>query len=110
MNPTFVNVANVNAFAENDRKVVYFKGREVAIFKVEDAFYAVDNLCPHRGAPLCTGEVTGNVVVCPWHEARFALSTGEGLPGAHQANIASYNTRICGDFVQLLHDGGSGAE
>jgi nitrite reductase/ring-hydroxylating ferredoxin subunit len=53
------------------------------------------NRCPHRGAPICRGVVTGTllpsdpddltvglegeVVRCPWHGYEFSVRTGECL-------------------------------
>lgn len=79
--------------------VLFFKGKEVAVFKVDDDYYGVDNLCPHRKAPLSTGEVVGHVVVCPWHGARFDLRSGKGLKGPHRADIGCYAvTPVNGTF------------
>jgi nitrite reductase/ring-hydroxylating ferredoxin subunit len=48
----------------------------LAIFRVGEAFYALDNACPHRGGPLGEGAVTGTVVTCPWHGFTVDLRTG----------------------------------
>jgi nitrite reductase (NADH) small subunit/3-phenylpropionate/trans-cinnamate dioxygenase ferredoxin subunit len=48
----------------------------VAIFRVGEAFYALDNACPHRGGPLGQGSVEGMVVTCPWHGFTVDLRTG----------------------------------
>ena len=39
-------------------------------------FYAIDNLCPHRGGPLGEGDIEGAIVVCPWHGWRWDVTTG----------------------------------
>ncbi len=44
-----------------------------------DAFYLLDNLCPHKAAALCDGELGEGVIECPWHKARFDIETGAGL-------------------------------
>jgi nitrite reductase (NADH) small subunit len=40
-------------------------GKVLAVFAVGDAYYAIDNTCPHRGGPLAEGDVHGRVVTCP---------------------------------------------
>jgi nitrite reductase (NADH) small subunit/3-phenylpropionate/trans-cinnamate dioxygenase ferredoxin subunit len=48
----------------------------IAIFQVEDAFYAVDHACPHKGGPLGEGSLDGAVVTCPWHGFTVDVRTG----------------------------------
>jgi len=58
-------------------KVVEIKDHTVAIFRVGDDMYAVDNTCPHQGGPLGEGYLeAGGVVSCPWHGWTFDLKTG----------------------------------
>jgi nitrite reductase/ring-hydroxylating ferredoxin subunit len=75
--------------------VVQAHGRKVAVFNVGGRFYAVDDRCPHHGASLCRGRVSGTmlpsepgeyrwglegrVVTCPQHAWQFDLETGESL-------------------------------
>lgn len=56
--------------------LVELEGREVALFRRGDRVYALDNLCPHRGAALAFGDVRGEVVYCPLHAWPFELETG----------------------------------
>src|SRR5712691_8014272 len=54
-------------------------GRSVALFNVEGRYYAVDNVCPHRGGPLGEGDLEGAVVSCPWHAWRWDVTTGANV-------------------------------
>jgi nitrite reductase/ring-hydroxylating ferredoxin subunit len=69
-------VADVAEVGDGQAKVVEVDGRSVAVFNVAGRFYAIDNLCPHRGGPLGEGDVEGAVVVCPWHGWRWDVTTG----------------------------------
>jgi NAD(P)H-dependent nitrite reductase small subunit len=58
-------------------KVVEIKDQTVAIFRMGDELYAVDNTCPHQGGPLGEGYLEeGGIVSCPWHGWTFDLKTG----------------------------------
>lgn len=57
-------------------------GGELALFNVDGALYAVENFCPHRGAPLAEGALCGATVECELHGWRFDLRTGECLTRA----------------------------
>ncbi len=54
-------------------------GAELALFNVNGEYYAIDNSCPHRGAPLSEGAVCGYVVECALHGWQFDLRSGECL-------------------------------
>ncbi len=50
---------------------------QVALFRVGDEVRAIDNVCPHAGADLASGEFDGDSVACPWHGWEFDTRTGE---------------------------------
>src|SRR5262245_12149282 len=56
--------------------VVEASGHALALFNVDGAYHAVDNLCPHRGGPLGEGDLDGALVSCPWHAWRWDVTTG----------------------------------
>lgn len=62
-------------------RAVTVEGRRIAIFNSPTGWYALDQLCPHRGGPLADGIVADSCVTCPLHERRFDLATGEALNG-----------------------------
>ncbi|MCE0522027.1 MAG: nitrite reductase small subunit NirD [Methylacidiphilales bacterium] len=49
---------------------------QVGLFRSADGLFAIDNICPHRGAPLHDGFVADGVVTCPWHQWQFQLDDG----------------------------------
>ena len=52
-------------------------GANVAIFRTAaDAFFALDDRCPHRGGPLSQGIVYGERVACPLHNTSVELPNG----------------------------------
>lgn len=53
-------------------------GLELAVFILDEPPRAVvtDNACPHASGNLSGGEVTGEIVACPWHHWEFDLNTG----------------------------------
>ena len=54
-------------------------GKELAIFNVNGEFFAVENFCPHRGAPLADGDLCGHAIECSRHGWQFDLRTGACL-------------------------------
>ena len=86
-------VARADEIEEGGRMIVEVDGREIGIFRVDGKLYALRNHCPHRGGPLCTGEMLGFVeserpgdlrldrsramLTCPWHGWEFDITTGQ---------------------------------
>jgi nitrite reductase (NADH) small subunit len=53
------------------------EGTVVAVANIDGKFYAIDNVCLHRGGPLAQGELQGKVVTCPWHGWQYDVATGK---------------------------------
>jgi ferredoxin-nitrite reductase len=51
-------------------------GVDVAVFRREGCLYALENRCPHEGAPLASGALEGDEIVCPLHGYRVNVKTG----------------------------------
>lgn len=52
-------------------------GRVLALYRVDGAVYATDDLCTHGDASLADGEIENGEIVCPYHMGRFDIRTGE---------------------------------
>jgi nitrite reductase/ring-hydroxylating ferredoxin subunit len=74
--------------------------RSFVLIRQQDEFYLLDNLCPHKAAALCDGDVRGDAIECPWHKARFDVKTGAGLTPLAGKGVQSWPLSIAGD--QLL--------
>src|SRR5581483_7308521 len=97
----FTKVATVGEVPAGRGKQVTVNGRRLALFKVGGAYYAIDDTCPHRGAPLSEGDVEGSEVVCPWHAASFDLTTGAHLSPPATSGVACFPVRVVGDEIQV---------
>ena len=75
----FVRVAAVEDVPPGSGKVVQAGGRLLALFNVGGEFYALDNVCLHRGGPVGEGDVEGVVVTCPWHGFQYDVTTGRNV-------------------------------
>ena len=66
---------------------------QIGLFREADGVFAIDNVCPHRGAPLHEGFVAEGAVTCPWHQWTFQLSDGvcRNIP---KVKIASFPVEI----------------
>lgn len=53
--------------------------RYVLVTRVDGALHALDDICVHAGCLLSGGWLEGQVVVCPCHEYRFDVTTGDNV-------------------------------
>ena len=88
-------VAKVGEIPPGGRKLVTVGKMQFGVFNVAGEFFAYRNLCPHAGAPVCVGNISGTtlpspvyhydygreggILRCPWHGWEFDLRTGEHL-------------------------------
>ena len=75
----------------DDSPVVFKKSpKQIALFKVGDEVYAVDNRCPHEGYPLAEGHVDEQcMLTCNWHNWKFRLHDGECVLGGDHVRAYS---------------------
>jgi nitrite reductase (NADH) small subunit/3-phenylpropionate/trans-cinnamate dioxygenase ferredoxin subunit len=100
----FVPVGRVSDFAPGAGKMVSVSGRHVAVFRLGDEFFALDNMCLHRGGPLCEGPVTSAkgkaIVTCPWHGWSYEIRTGMMVQDP-RVGVSKHDVRIDGDQVAV---------
>lgn len=92
--------------------------REVAVARIaEDRFHAFRNICPHQGAPLGRGYLTGTflpsdvgvyewgrereIVRCPWHRWEFDVKTGRSLHDPDGCGVPAYAVEVRDGFIEL---------
>jgi nitrite reductase/ring-hydroxylating ferredoxin subunit len=62
---------------EGTMKLVSVEGTPILLIKQFGQIFAIDNRCPHQGCGFSGGNLDGAVIICPCHEWRFDLRTGE---------------------------------
>jgi nitrite reductase/ring-hydroxylating ferredoxin subunit len=75
----FVEVAKTSEISDGKMKHVEVDGKEVLIANVGGKFYAMSDRCGHMNALLSMGNLTGNIVTCPFHGSKFDVTTGKKL-------------------------------
>ena len=56
-------VAQAEQLPPGSSLIVELGGRSIGVFNHEGSLHALRNSCPHHGAPLCRGVITGMVAV-----------------------------------------------
>ncbi|MEZ4752526.1 MAG: Rieske (2Fe-2S) protein [Bdellovibrionota bacterium] len=99
--PNFVKVAEPGELSEDAGLMVEVEGEQIALFLVEGRVCAVQDKCPHRGAPLSEGQRSGTQIRCPWHAAKFDLITGKVINPPARRDLRCYPAETRADGVYL---------
>jgi nitrite reductase/ring-hydroxylating ferredoxin subunit len=75
-------------------------GEKIAIFKLEDGYYAIQDRCSHEEASLAEGEIDDDQIECPLHGALFDIRTGKNLSLPAVLHVKSYPVKV--DAGQIL--------
>lgn len=114
-----VPVCLVSDVPVGGRLAVDVDGKGYVLFNVDGEFYGLRDLCPHEGAPLSCGIVTGamrpnapgeefefvlegQVLACPWHRWKFEIKTGRSLYGVDRRRVPTVPLRVDGDEVLVV--------
>ncbi len=100
----WIDVVDEKAFANGENIVIDVDGTEVAVFKIDDRFYAIEDVCTHDGAEIASGRLEGDEIICPRHGARFCVKTGAVTAPPAYENITCFPVRIDKGRVQVKDD------
>jgi nitrite reductase/ring-hydroxylating ferredoxin subunit len=72
----------------------------LAIFRVGEEIYAIDDVCPHQSASLGEGTLTGKVVACPRHGFLVDVTSGQ-CPTHSLLRVRTFPVTREGDTVRV---------
>lgn len=96
----FIKVATVDQVPDNEGLILDVDGYPIAIFKVGDNFYAVEDVCPHQESSFEGGELDDNVVTCPLHGWKLDVTSGQSLE-AKGAKVETYEVKVEGEDIYI---------
>jgi len=85
-------------------------GHVIALANVGGEFFAIDDTCSHEEASLSEGGLTGEIVVCARHGARFNVKSGRVLSLPAVRSVATYAVKVEGDDVLVATEPRRSAE
>ncbi len=96
-----IRIGTVSDFSDGRLHPVRAGGTSLIVGIADDQLCAARDRCPHLGFPLAKGpgglRYTGGEVVCPWHNSRFDLATGENrdwAPGFAGREMPHWSRRL----------------
>ncbi|TWF80613.1 3-phenylpropionate/trans-cinnamate dioxygenase ferredoxin subunit [Pseudonocardia hierapolitana] len=103
-------VGTTDEIGPGQRKIVEIDGRSIGVFNVGGHYYALRNRCPHAGARLCDGVLTGlvtsstpgeytylrggEILRCPWHGWEFDIATGRSWFDPARTRVRAYEATV----------------
>lgn len=73
----------------------------VAIYRLDDGYFATQDLCSHDIASLAEGYVDDGMIECPWHGAKFCIRTGEAMTPPAYEPLTRYPLRVEDDAILI---------
>ena len=101
MTARWITVARASELPVGTSRVVRLEDQPVAVFHLDDGWYAIDDVCTHDGGPVAEGRLEGCIIECPRHGATFDVRTGAALTFPAVSPVATYAVRVVGDEVQV---------
>jgi nitrite reductase/ring-hydroxylating ferredoxin subunit len=97
-----VMVGKASDIGEGNMTHLTVGGKEILIANVGGQYYATGNTCTHAGAELHEGELNGKELICPWHSAKWDVTTGNLIwfPQKLQ-QLGNYKVTIENDTVYV---------
>jgi len=77
------------------------EGKELALYRLGDNFYALEDVCPHAYALLSGGFIEGDQIECPLHAARFHIPSGKCLAPPADQDLATYAVKAEGNDIYV---------
>jgi NAD(P)H-dependent nitrite reductase small subunit len=96
----FVSVADVASLPAGHGRTVHVHGREFAVFNLDGEYFAIDNVCPHKGGPLGAGLLKDGRLFCPLHGWEFEIKTGQCITRPDRP-VTCYPTQVREGQVQI---------
>jgi len=97
----WVDVVDESALVNGEHVVVDVEGMEVAVFKIDGEYYAIEDVCTHDGAEIASGILDGDEIICPRHGARFCVKTGAVMSPPAYEDINCISVRIENKKIQV---------
>jgi nitrite reductase (NADH) small subunit len=97
-----IRLARTNEIPEGKGREFKVGERYIAIFCSEGQFYAIEDDCPHAGAPLNDSSVPKGIIACLRHGWRFHLRDGRYVNFPTAPPVATFLVPIHGEDIYVI--------
>jgi len=82
----------------------------VALVRLENEFFVIDDTCTHGDASLADGDIANGEISCPFHSGCFDIRTGAATAFPCTKALTVYPVQLDGDQVFAALDAGTCAD
>ena len=100
----WIDVAAADEIKPGGYRRVSIDDVDVAVFNIDGAFHAIEDVCTHDYETLTGGEIEGCEIICPRHGARFDITTGAALTPPAYEDLPTYEVRVVDGRIEILDD------
>jgi 3-phenylpropionate/trans-cinnamate dioxygenase ferredoxin subunit len=97
----FVKIGVASDVPDGRAETFDVEDRRIAIYRLDGAYFAIEDVCTHDGGPLAEGDVDAGEVICPRHGARFDIRTGAVRCMPAVTPVETYPVRVDGDDLYV---------
>ena len=97
----WVKAATRGDLGEGDVLGVVIGGRDIALYDLDGAVFASDDICTHAYVKLSDGWLDKREIECPLHAGRFDIKTGRATSPPCVEALKTYPVRIVGEEIQV---------
>ena len=89
-------------FPLNSLRKVIINDRSICLARTTRGIIAFDDRCPHAGYPLSEGWCNDKSIICPLHNLKFDIHTGQSIFNeGYRLRMHPVNENENGIFIQL---------
>lgn len=100
----WIKVAQVDDIAIGEMMQIPLDEDDLALYRLEDGFYATSDICTHAAQSLSAGTLQGHVVACPKHGGKFDVRTGQAVAFPCVMPVQTYDVEIRDGAVWLDYE------
>lgn len=91
---TLTRVCTIDAVSRGELRQFKLGDAEILVVNLDGQLFCLSARCTHAGAPLAEGELSHDVLTCPWHGSRFKVTDGSVIEGPAEEALRTYEKQL----------------
>ena len=97
----FIKLASISDVKPNIMMGLEINDKKILLANINGNYYAIGNVCMHRGCQLSKGKLQDETVVCPCHGSTFDLKTGNFVKGPTKKPEPVYELKVENNDIMI---------